>query len=47
MRVPAVITNEILAFVRGVLRDFGKKIKCDENPEIVPRSFFQISLGSI
>lgn len=30
MRAPAVITNEMLAFVRGVLRDFGQKIKCAE-----------------
>ena len=45
MRVPAVITNDVLAFVRDVLRDFGQKIKCAENLEVVPRSIFQITAG--
>ncbi len=45
MRVPAVITNEMLAFVRDVLRDFGQKIKCAENLKVAPRSIFQITAG--
>jgi hypothetical protein len=45
MRVPAVITNEVLAFVRDVLRDFGQKIQCAENLEVAPRTVFQIAAG--
>lgn len=45
MWVPAIVTNEVLAFVRDVLREFGQKIQCAENLEVAPRAAFQIAAG--
>ena len=43
IRIPVVMTNEMLALVRVVLRDFGQKIKCAENLENTMRSFFNFT----
>ena len=47
MRVPAVITNEMLGFIRDVLSDFGQKIQCAEDLKVAPRSLFQINVGRL
>lgn len=45
LRVPAIVTNELLTFVRDVLREFGQKIQCAENLEVAPPTAFQVAAG--
>ena len=45
MRISAVVTDQVLALLRDVLRDFGQKIDGAEDLEVAARSAEKIGTG--
>jgi hypothetical protein len=47
VRVPTVITNQVLALVSNVLRHFGQEVQDAKDLEVTLRSASQIAAGSL